>query len=160
MSVRTLDLLQAFSPGADLWIVGNLDHSTWARKIDWYLHFQLLRAETHQAPQLSKELKTILEQWDFQAPHLQMDEKRDPLMVASRDFLPNKLTLQVPEQDKERAWIETCSELWRKLGRPATRIFVPGSYQIADSVFRQLFGDSNGQEREAEIEVVRESEVC
>ena len=82
MAIRSLDPKTSLASGCDLWIVTEAARSKWARKIDWYLNFQILRASLHESKTISPELQAVMEKWDFEAPDVGAGSEA-PLMIAS-----------------------------------------------------------------------------
>jgi hypothetical protein len=128
MALKSLDSLTALAPGCDLWIVADPSHSKWTRKIDWYLNFQLQRAQTHQSPRKSGELDRVLDSLELDAPVVEL-KPLAPLMVASARLLPNRQTVLVPLSDDIEGWVKRCHEVWQSMNRPTTRVFLPDSVQ-------------------------------
>lgn len=157
MAVKTLDALTALVPGADLWIVSDLERSKWARKIDGYLNFQLMRAEPKASPELSPELRTIMDSWDFEAPSVEIKPDA-PLMVASSDLLPNRQTVLVPFEGNAEEWVAKCHSIWLGLRRPSLRIFLPDSFK-AEVLERSWARSGIKGEPSAVIEIVPDVEL-
>ena len=124
MAVKSLDSLSAFSPGCDLWIIGPAAESKWARKIDWHLNFQIRRADLHQTPALSSDLKKVIEESEAVIPDVPAVSGR-PLMIASSALLPNSKTVLVAGGAMGGDWVMECHKVWSDLGRPLTRVFLP-----------------------------------
>jgi hypothetical protein len=126
--LKSLDSLTALSSGCDLWIVADPSQSRWTRKIDWYLNFQLQRAQTHRSPGKSAELDRLLGSLELEAPIFEL-KSLAPLMVASSRLLPNRQTVLVPMPDDLDDWVKRCHELWKSMSCPTTRVFLPESVQ-------------------------------
>jgi hypothetical protein len=123
--MNIVDSLFALSTGCDLWMISQLDRSSWARRIDTYLNFQLLRSELHQTPGISPALRHVCEKSAYDAPEFSIGQAA-PLMVASGELLPNVSTIQIRLQTgQEQSWVVQISRVWEKLNRPSTRIFLP-----------------------------------
>lgn len=131
MGLKNLDALTALSPGADLWIVADLGHSKWTRKIDWYLNFQLMRAEPRKAPEISDELRKVMDTWEFDPPTIAV-RPTAPLMVASSQLLPNSKTVMVPFTADAGEWVRRCHQVWMELQRPSLRLFLPEALSNGD----------------------------
>lgn len=134
MSVGSEEALLA---GADLWVVADLAHSSWARKIDWYLNFQILRSETHRPARPSPELEQVLAQADLTyhdlAPVETVDSPSSPLLVASSDRLPNHAVLVLPfDVRKARDWVVKIHEKWSRLDEPSLRVYLPAGMTEAE----------------------------
>lgn len=153
MALKVLDPNNALTSGSRLWVVSDLEKSHWARKIDWYLNFQLLRAEPHRSPELSPEIKSVMERWEFDAPEISIAE-RAPLMVASSKLLPNTQTVMVPLSAKEELWVKACHRIWQDLGRPTMRVFLP-----EESTVEGFSKHWPKADQEAAIELVADGEA-
>ena len=123
--MKTVDGVQALEAGCALWLIGDAERSAWSRKIDWHLNFQVLRALAHQSPRLSPELRRVLEEAEVEAPELETVSEQAPLMIASRELLPNEQTVFVPvAEEGDAAWVKACHRVWESLGRPQAMFFL------------------------------------
>ncbi len=123
MSWSELAPEQALSEGSTLWIVGDLNSSSWAQKINWYLNFQLRRAKFHQTREIPSELAEVLQTWEVEAPDLKLDPSA-PLLVESSKLLPNKVTVQLFDRTFD-SWVDEAIKIWNDLQRPSVRVFLP-----------------------------------
>lgn len=130
MSLESLDEFKALSPGCDVWIVATPATSKWARKIDWYLGFQIMKATTRVPRRISDDLKSILisEELD-ELPESSIDH-RSSLMVASSRYLPVRQTIVVPYSGNLADWSEKCHHIWQNLTFPRLRVFLPDSVAL------------------------------
>jgi hypothetical protein len=142
----------ALNAGCDLWLIADAERSSWSRKIDWHLNFQILRSLAHQTPRLSPELRRVLEDAEVEAPEIEATSAvATPLMIASRDLLPNRQTVSVPVPDEggDAAWVKACHAVWNQLGRPRARVFLP------DTMKPDLFSKSwPKSDADASVELV------
>lgn len=115
---------EALIPGADLWVVGDLESSQWTQKIDWYLNFQIARSKTHKTVEQGTELKSVISQWEVEAPKIDLAATM-PLMIASSDLLPNHSTVLVPQAGDVKTWAKRVFEVWKQLDEPSLRVFLP-----------------------------------
>lgn len=134
--MKVLDQLTAFSPAADLWILPDLENSDWARKIDWYLNYQIQRSLPHRPAEFSKDLVEVIERSEFIAPTVIIDPEA-PLMVSCADLVPAKQAVVVPAKTTEGDWVSTCHRVWVGLGRPSVRVFLPK--KLGPSSFQKLW---------------------
>jgi len=123
MGVIPLAPTQAWTSGADLWVVGLPENSAWARKIDWELNFQILRASKHQKPELSPELNQVLQKTGLEA--LSIDRTGAPLLVAADLNLPCRWVLSL-----SRIEAPSLLSTWQDLGKPKLRIFLPQTQSV------------------------------
>jgi hypothetical protein len=120
-----LEPFQAFSPGADLWLMPDLSQSKWARRIDWYLNFQFQRAKLRAKPQHSLGMNQVLQDSELSAPVFALSQDA-PFMIASEDKLPNQATVFVPIVNSNKiTWINQCNSIWKNFGSPKFRVFLP-----------------------------------
>jgi len=126
--------LEALAPGAELWIVTDLERSSWTQRLDWYLGFQILRSKGHQPAKLSERLQEILQTWDL--PEWQSkDQSQNPLLISSAMLLPNHGVMLVPfESSDSRAWAVRVFDLWTKMDQPSLRVFLPIGLSAASFV--------------------------
>lgn len=125
--MKEKDLLTALAPGAQLWLIPSLEVSAWARRIDWYLGFQIQRSGPHESVKLTEELKTVIENFEVDVPMVSqasVQASASPLMIASETLLPNHQTVLIPAQD-DADWVRGCHKVWSGLGQPLARIFLP-----------------------------------
>lgn len=120
------DNLQA---GADLWLMADPVTSAWTRNIDWYLNWQIMRAECRQAPRPAPELLRIEEEWGCEHPSV-ATEATAPLMIASSRLLPNRQTVVIPFSGDIDAWVKACVRVWQEMKLPTTRVFLPEAISI------------------------------
>ena len=125
-SIKTIAAQTALTGGCGLWIVAEPEKSKWARKIDWYLNFQLVRAEDHASPETSVELDEIVQKWHVDSIRFEI-EANAPLMVASARLLPVAKTVLIPFSGDAQAWARVCNQVRQNLQNPVTRIFLPES---------------------------------
>ncbi|MCB0408356.1 MAG: hypothetical protein KDD34_09140 [Bdellovibrionales bacterium] len=132
MSLKKLVNPGAFGQGADLWIIPNPEKSNWARKIDWYLNLQLLRANNHVPQILASELQSIIKEneMSLNSPSL---KPNSALLINSRDHLPTRSVLHIPITGSKKEWLKQCFETWEKLNEPTVRFFLPP--EIDDDFF-------------------------
>jgi hypothetical protein len=154
--LKKLDILNALTPGADVWIVPDLGVSSWSRKIDWYLNLQLMRAEPKKPTELCSEMREVAQKWDFDVPVAPLNPLA-PLMVVSDRLLPNHQTILVPVGE-DGQWPRRCHRVWLNLGRPSLRIFLP-DHQGVETFTQEWsalaspvdFGRDRGAEQNIEI---------
>lgn len=124
MAVQVLFKAKALGPGNNLWIVPEPSTSPEVRKLDWYLNFQLARAQAHSSQQLSPEMRNILIQNEWPEMTLQSSDNQ-ALMVAARRFLPTDMVVMIPSQPSFANWMSQVKKIWTDLGQPSTRVFLP-----------------------------------
>jgi hypothetical protein len=147
--MKMIESFSALSSGCQVWVVPQLEQSSWARKIDGHLNFQLLRSEPHTPRELPEPLKQICDWTEFEAPPFTF-QSNAPLMVASQSLLPNGSTILVPvSEDGLVAWSKKCHQIWTGLGRPSMRVFMPDQTDV--STFKEAWPEVD---RSAPVEIV------
>jgi len=141
--MKTIGLPEALSNGRTTWIVGDLEHSKWAQRLDWYLNFQMTRSEPHKPASFAPDLQEIIEKWEFEAPAVRLNPV-SPLMIASPELVPNHQTVIVPVRGPEAEWVLACHRVWVGLGRPPARIFLPEGFRSASVESRWPKADQEG----------------
>lgn len=124
MSFQTLYRAKSFGPGADLWIVPEGASSPLAKKIDWYLNFQIARAELHEPRPVSPELKKVIVENDLGLPE-HSTPANSPLLVAADRHFPTPRIIELKTQPSLQGWVGRIQEIWTRLGRPKLRVFLP-----------------------------------
>jgi hypothetical protein len=124
MGLQNFNESTAFAPGSQLWILPDPRVSHWARKIDWYLNFQIARAERHLPPVLEPGLLQLLrdEQLD---PPTTLSNTKAPLLLSSGHRLPAHQTVEISFTGDFSGWLAQAAGIWRDLGHPPLRLFLP-----------------------------------
>ena len=130
---------EALTMGSDLWLIGDLANSAWSRKIDWYLNFQLSRAAHHTRQEISPELASTAESWEFDPPVIE-SHAAAPLLVASSKFLPNQMTVQIAGEGE--AWVKAAIATVSSLQPRSIRIFLPAGLSLGE--FSKFWGALGG----------------
>lgn len=125
MSIKQLSYHTALTPGSDLWVLSEKQHSFWTQKIDWYLNFQISRKFPH--IKLSQDqIKKLTNEWEL--PHFKpnLGNKDKVLMIASESFLPNTKTIILPFIKKNlTSWVCEVLKIWENIKYPSLRLFLP-----------------------------------
>ncbi|MBX7231159.1 MAG: hypothetical protein K1X29_03635 [Bdellovibrionales bacterium] len=124
MSVHKLVEAVAFSGMTQLWVIPDPQNSGWARLIDWYVNFQMIRAQNHQKPQFSGELLHMLDELGLLHPTTE-DFSHRPLLLDSSLRLPVQQLISLPFTSDLKSWLENCAEIIKKLNVSSFRIFLP-----------------------------------
>ena len=125
MSATSLSDHSALSSGSTLWVLSDPKNSGFSRKIDFYLNFQMARAEHHRQPAPPKRLQEILTENQME----ELLESKIPspqhYIVATKRALPCSQIVFIPFKGSAEQWIQSVLSVWAKLGSPTLRIFVP-----------------------------------
>ncbi len=120
-----------FNPGADLWILPEEGVSRWAKKVDWYLNFQLARVRTSSPLPIPEEIVKFISFCELPLPAIPFcDGKKN--LVASHHLLPNRWSAQLVFQGQLEKWCKDIFEVWERLRKPTLRIFLPAGVNTAD----------------------------
>jgi hypothetical protein len=118
----------AFNPSSDLWIVS--EGSKWAKKLDWYLNFQIVKSSRHTSREIGTELNQYLEAAGLDyAPNF---TSASHLLISSQHLLPNKWVLVLPDPSNWNAWVKDLHSTWLKINKPTLRVFLPAGKTAAD----------------------------
>lgn len=131
MAIKHLRPNDAFSEGAEVWIVPDRGTSYWSRRIDWHLQFLISRSMIHKSPTLSPFLEKIIEANEIDSNVIALP-KDSPLLIFSVDLLPNRETIHLPYGANFKSWMEKVQDIWQNLNQPAARIFLPQGYAFED----------------------------
>jgi hypothetical protein len=143
MSFQTLYRAKSFGPGADLWVMPEAAHSSMAKKVDWYLNFQISKAELHTPMPISPELKKVIVENDLGLPEHRLSPDA-PLMISSDQHFPVSKIVEIKTLSSLQEWVASIQTLWLKLKRPRLRVFLPN--ELTPEEFQKLWrGDSKAQ---------------
>jgi hypothetical protein len=154
MGIQSLSETMAFSPGSQLWIFPDPKVSHWARRMDWYLNFQLARAECHHPPVLEAGLLQLLREEEL-APPTTMANSKAPLLISSHHRLPSAQTVEIPYANDFNDWLTAAAQIWRDLDKPTLRLFLPQG--ASPSQAEALWPEAKAKNRA--ITVVADSQV-
>ncbi|MCB0411466.1 MAG: hypothetical protein KDD22_03000 [Bdellovibrionales bacterium] len=123
MPIQKLAKAGAFGIGSELWIIPEPEVSSWSRRIDWYLNFQVARSQLTTATSLSPEIKAILEDNEIDW-HMNPLEK-PPLMVMTLGKIPALQVVCLSYHATGVKWFDVAHKIWLDLNRPRVRLFLP-----------------------------------
>lgn len=124
----------AFTTGATLWITSDLNTSSWTRKINWYLNFQIFKFK--KAKELSESQLALLDEADFEFKNIKSGS--NSLLVFSKELLTNEKTLLIEFSDIA-SWVSTAKKYWENLNKPSLRFFTPDSVSVNE--LKSYLGD-------------------
>lgn len=110
----------AFMPGANLWIISDINTSRWTKKINWYLNFQIYKFK--KVKELSEDQLISLKETGFEFNNIKSDNKS--LLIFSEKLLTNEKTLLIEFNDII-SWIGLAKKYWENLNKPSLRFFAP-----------------------------------
>ncbi|MDZ4661678.1 MAG: hypothetical protein SGJ18_08665 [Pseudomonadota bacterium] len=129
MPYTVLTRMTAFSSGADLWIVPDINHSQWSQKIDWEVGFQAARAKGYVPPETPLAIKEIATELKIKMEDFRQT-KAAPLLLATENHLPNKMTVFIQVPKNKSQWVMAASEIWKQLNFPELRVFLPEGVDV------------------------------
>lgn len=143
MAMQTLYKAGALGPGAQVWVVPEFGESSWTNRVDWYLNYQITRAERHRSKNLPEPLAEIVQASELKLvlPDANQSEPM-PLMVACSHHLPAEVVVRMNQQENTKAWVEKVHQIWNSLGRRPLRVFLP--VNLGDSEFRSHWPENPG----------------
>ena len=95
------------------------------------MNFQITRSSLHQAPDLSSELKQILQNCRLPIANYK-GEAEEKLMFDSSNLLPNRWLVMVSDCSNFQEWTEQISHIWTNLRKPSLRVFLPTGLSSGD----------------------------
>jgi hypothetical protein len=126
LAIKTLSRAQAFSHGAQMWVTAQPEASPLYKKMDWYLNFQLSKAQFRKKAELSPQLITFLNEnkLDMLA---QAKSAPDILLISAAKNFPTKFVVVNKLKDKKK-WVQELHQTWLGLERPELRVFLPTDF--------------------------------
>jgi hypothetical protein len=119
--------MKELSPGFDLWVLPDRDHSDWCVGLDWYLQFQVSRIWARAPQNVPTQLLETARQAEID-PLPQVDDhnvKTQPTLIFSASLLPNQKTLHLPYHNNVKDWLRELESVWLNLKEPSVRVFLP-----------------------------------
>jgi hypothetical protein len=125
MSVEQLIGNLVYADGSELWVVPDKSSSQWARTLDWYLNFQISKANAFKRSEMSDGLQDIIREEEVESIEIPNQEGK-PLLIASPKHLPNLMTVVLAfDEAHKQEWLDAIEKTWLELGKPRTRVFLP-----------------------------------
>ncbi len=131
MALSVLSQASALKQGAQLWVLPDISNSRWTVKIDWYLNFQICKAQRHTLRELPDFVEKVITDTGIEKPAIKYDE-HSTLLIASEHLLPNKWVALVPVHKNYAQWAKQVFETWASLQTPSLRVFLPAGYSAGD----------------------------
>src|SRR5690606_10285279 len=110
--------------------------SPMAKKADWYLNFQVARAELHAALPISPELKRVIVENELGLPE-PMAPANAPLMISADQHFPTAKVIEIKTLSSLQEWVSTIQSVWLRLRRPRLRVFLPND--LTPEEFQKLW---------------------
>ncbi len=130
MAIRTIEQSQAFSPGSDLWVIPQNCITPLVRKIDWYMNFQISRSQGHKSEVLAPQLIQIIN--ENALPNFTPEKVSPNTLLVARQNLPAQWLVTAESSKNKTAWAKNIHSLWKKMGRPHTRVFLSEEISASD----------------------------
>lgn len=123
MPILPVNQVSALSSGADLWVCPDMQNSTWAIQIDWYLNHIISNSELHVTPKMSHDLKSLL--FENELVFHDISSTNLDTLIACTQQLPAQWLLVAPWNGQIQKWLSRLQEHWKKLNYPTMRLFLP-----------------------------------
>jgi hypothetical protein len=124
MIVQKLSQNAAFGAGSHLWIFADPKISAFSRVIDFYLNFQMAKAEKLDRKSLPQRLIEILK--SNQLDELTtLPEYRNHWLISTRRKLPCYQVVVIPFGNSKQQWVQEAVQVWQNLKNPSLRLFLP-----------------------------------
>lgn len=136
MALSVLSQASALNQGAQLWVLPLVSNSRWTAKIDWYLNFQISKAQRHISRELPTFVDEVIGQTGLDRAELKYGED-STLLIPSELLLPNKWVALVPLLTNYSGWVQQVAETWASLESPSLRVFLPPGHSPGD--FNELW---------------------
>ncbi len=131
MTIEELNDDLIYQDGSQLWVIPDKSSSNWAQKLDWYLNFQISKADSFKRPEISEPLRAILIEEEVE-PTVIPAQEGQPLLIASPRHLPNLMTIVLSyHQQDEDLWLSSLEKTWIELGKPSLRVFLPKNFSLS-----------------------------
>jgi hypothetical protein len=125
---QTLFKNGALGPGAMLWVLPSGDESDWKIQIDWYLNFQISKAQKYKFSEPDPEFSKFLDNYEIIVKRSKTGEN---IFIACENLLPCQMLTLIPiENNSLELWIQKVCETWIQLQRPSFRIFLPNNFPV------------------------------
>lgn len=115
-------LLNAFSPGSDLWVISDIESSWWAQHLDWKLNFQIAKSQTRKNTQVSENILNILKACNLEIPKKASLDSR--LLIESKNLLPNRWVLLYDLNWNDSSSLSELVKVWQQMKKPSLRVFL------------------------------------
>jgi hypothetical protein len=122
MAIKLISNEEAFSEGADIWVLATPTFSEWTKRLDWPLNLQISKASNYLPKKLSPELMAIVQQNDLKFDTTEPEKKN--LIIASEGMIPASRVVIVPGENWE-TWSKAAVKMWQDLNQPPARFFIP-----------------------------------
>lgn len=126
MNIQNLSQAEAFSSGGDLWVCPQTQLASWSTMLNWYLNFQITRAEIHTPQSLSPVFEDLKNQFEFDFQPYQFKDDEN-VLIASEFLVPVKYVLIAPlsETTKVEAWVKEILQKIENMKVIHIRFFLP-----------------------------------
>lgn len=126
----TINHAQAFSPGADLWILPDYEYtsaliSEWTAKVDWQLNFALSKYHSRTKTEISVVLQSVIQQTELPI-YLQKADLKS-ILISTRGLVPAKWCLFY--KFDPTSFKDEVLKVAEQLGTSSIRIFWPTNWE-------------------------------
>ncbi len=131
METNYLNHNNALSTYADLWIIPDFSISKWAKQIDYYLNFLILRSQKKSKSEFDPKLKTILANEKITASFDSVNSHL-PLMVAAQKELPAKQIVYLGNLLESDKYLEEVKNVISGLKAQSVKIFLADNMKVSN----------------------------
>ena len=126
MNFQELSNPNAFLEGSDLWILPDRSQASWADSLDWYLNFQLLRAEQQSPRPLPETIVKISAEEDLSIEEIPANQAAPSLFVGEH-YLACRYLVKLPGE-LDASWFSKIEKIGQDLLCKKPRIFLPKDF--------------------------------
>lgn len=149
-------LLNAFSPGADLWVIPTIEACWWTQHMDWKLNFQIAKSLSRKRAEVSAELAEIIGQCGLENLSHKTASTAQPILIESQNLLPNRWVIMLDHDWADNDSVKQLVNLWQKLQKPSMRIFLPSKVSKKQALV--VWQKNCPDKTQAEVDFVEEPE--
>jgi len=125
-----------YAEGSQLWVIPDKSSSQWAQTLDWYLNFQISKANTFIRSEMADGLQEIIREEEVETIEIPSQEGK-PLLIASPKHLPNLMTVVLSfDETHKQDWLTAIKKAWLELGKPSLRVFLPRN--LSEAAFTEF----------------------
>jgi hypothetical protein len=110
--------------GCPLWFTAQPTVSQLARKLDWYLNFQIMKSECRKPQSITAELVKIENEWGIERADLSVGAQA-AVLIPSHAYFPNKQTVILQFDGDGKGWAEAVQKTALGLREARIRVFLP-----------------------------------
>lgn len=122
--------------------------------MDWKLNFQIAKSLSRKSPELSSDLAKIISQCGLENLSHKTTSATKPILIESQNLLPNRWVMMLDHDWTDNDSIKQLVNLWLKLQKPSTRIFLPTAVSKKQALV--VWQKNCSDKTQAEVDFVEE----